>query len=536
MTWYSSGFCVKGNVTPRSGSAPRKTDRRGELPAWRRRRTERVRGAKKDRRCAFCDRSEGQVSFRQEKHIIPASMGNRILISNEECDPCNQLWGQDADGELAFRYAPMRALLGVRRRQGKKPYALTGTAGKSSITGLPAEGRSQISLDGEDPSISVEYLDGNTFRLRFPQPPVRPVGVIQAVLRSAWMLLTADQRSRLTVVRDTLSAPQMPLVYRELFVPGAYPNRAYLRVWEKRISKADGAANCIVEFRLGSLVTLWTSPAADGAYADSELPPVFVSVPGVAPNDKVTIAKFEIASNEALLLGTSASFTMSYESRLEGTADTSVQKRSTSTGRRGRATETVLLRLLSKSTDVLDEYGPMHLDIQRADDKRFRLRLRGSEDQFDLTIDHLWVEGVVNVDFNARPWGRTVEGWRRLNEFFSRMAGEDVVALGMVSIVGLQFPRSRAPAGTRRTLPTGPRRRRVSGPGAGRETLRTSFAISGRRRSRGEVHDRDRGRGDPCWWKDWSQPVRPPDRGPSQGPGQRGRGFDGRSCSCNNVQ
>ncbi|MFT6333913.1 MAG: histidinol phosphatase-like PHP family hydrolase [Halioglobus sp.] len=48
----------------------------------------------KARFCRFCKKSHPKVSFNDDAHNIPKSLGNRFLLSNHECDNCNKLFGK----------------------------------------------------------------------------------------------------------------------------------------------------------------------------------------------------------------------------------------------------------------------------------------------------------------------------------------------------------------------------------------------------------------------------------------------------------
>ena len=46
-------------------------------------------GAKETRKCRFCNRTNEDVSFSKDAHVIPEFMGNKKLLSYFECDECN---------------------------------------------------------------------------------------------------------------------------------------------------------------------------------------------------------------------------------------------------------------------------------------------------------------------------------------------------------------------------------------------------------------------------------------------------------------
>ncbi|MEO8711929.1 MAG: HNH endonuclease [Parafilimonas sp.] len=57
--------------------------------------SEKVHGLKnkKLRTCKFCGKSFPQTTFKKDAHIIPEALGNRYMVSDFECDNCNEIFG-----------------------------------------------------------------------------------------------------------------------------------------------------------------------------------------------------------------------------------------------------------------------------------------------------------------------------------------------------------------------------------------------------------------------------------------------------------
>lgn len=51
-------------------------------------------GDKKERKCRFCGKEHPDVSFKMVTHAVPEFTGNKILISEYECDTCNALFSK----------------------------------------------------------------------------------------------------------------------------------------------------------------------------------------------------------------------------------------------------------------------------------------------------------------------------------------------------------------------------------------------------------------------------------------------------------
>lgn len=76
--------------------------------------------AKKDyRKCRFCGNSqENGAKFSKVAHAIPEALGNKNLILADECDECNEFFGNDIEPNLIEHLDIYRAFLGVKGKNG----------------------------------------------------------------------------------------------------------------------------------------------------------------------------------------------------------------------------------------------------------------------------------------------------------------------------------------------------------------------------------------------------------------------------------
>src|SRR5688500_17375532 len=64
---------------------------------------------KNERICRFCGKSSSDTVFKDFAHLIPESLGNKLVFSDFECDNCNHLFGT-YDNHLANFIGPDRPL------------------------------------------------------------------------------------------------------------------------------------------------------------------------------------------------------------------------------------------------------------------------------------------------------------------------------------------------------------------------------------------------------------------------------------------
>jgi hypothetical protein len=76
--------------------------------------------AKKENRCCrFCNKtmSDG-VTFKKVAHAIPEGLGNKNIILGDECDDCNEFFGNDVEPSLIEHLDIYRVFLGVKGKSG----------------------------------------------------------------------------------------------------------------------------------------------------------------------------------------------------------------------------------------------------------------------------------------------------------------------------------------------------------------------------------------------------------------------------------
>ncbi|WP_434996829.1 helix-turn-helix domain-containing protein [Pectobacterium brasiliense] len=74
---------------------------------------------KADRVCRFCDGTVAtQARFDKEAHAIPAALGNKYLKLADECDTCNQYFGDEIEPTLVELLNIQRVFLGIEARGG----------------------------------------------------------------------------------------------------------------------------------------------------------------------------------------------------------------------------------------------------------------------------------------------------------------------------------------------------------------------------------------------------------------------------------
>jgi hypothetical protein len=73
-----------------------------------------------NKKCRFCDRASSEVTFTNKAHAIPELLNNKGIISNYECDSCNNKFSETIENQLGIMLAPYRAIRQLRKKGGGK--------------------------------------------------------------------------------------------------------------------------------------------------------------------------------------------------------------------------------------------------------------------------------------------------------------------------------------------------------------------------------------------------------------------------------
>lgn len=72
---------------------------------------------KKERKCLFCGLSYPEVRFNKVAHVIPELIGNKTLLSDFECDNCNEIFSR-YENDFAYSLGLTRSFLQVNSKNG----------------------------------------------------------------------------------------------------------------------------------------------------------------------------------------------------------------------------------------------------------------------------------------------------------------------------------------------------------------------------------------------------------------------------------
>ncbi len=178
-----------------------------------------------ERKCRFCGKSKPEVSFRKEAHAIPEFLGNKSVISMNECDICNEFFAREYEDHLSKWFGPMRSLCQMRGKKGTPKY--------KSDTFIAARGDKgmELFMNADSSTMNIKERSSGTFKIpvEMKTQPYVPVRAAQAFIKSAISVLPRELLSECqnTILwllnKATVNLDTFPVLYA--FTPGLNPYR-----------------------------------------------------------------------------------------------------------------------------------------------------------------------------------------------------------------------------------------------------------------------------------------------------------------------
>jgi hypothetical protein len=73
---------------------------------------------KSKRICRYCNKDNSDVKFRKVAHTISEALGNKKIITNDECDTCNEKFGSGIENDLILYLNLYRTVFGIKGKNG----------------------------------------------------------------------------------------------------------------------------------------------------------------------------------------------------------------------------------------------------------------------------------------------------------------------------------------------------------------------------------------------------------------------------------
>jgi hypothetical protein len=159
--------------------------------------------------CRFCGERDVRF-FKNEAHTFPEGLGNRWIVSRDECDKCNQLFSK-YDDAIVKAVAPFLTLGGVRGKSNK--VRQTGRSGGPAVLARRkgVDNRPSLFFGSVDAGIPEQMAitpDGAMhLKLAVAEVPFRPRYAYKALVKMAIALLPDAELSNYSRLRAWLLDP-----------------------------------------------------------------------------------------------------------------------------------------------------------------------------------------------------------------------------------------------------------------------------------------------------------------------------------------
>lgn len=270
-------------------------------------------GNKESRKCMFCGKAKGEVTFKKDAHVIPASLGNRILFNYNECDDCNEHHFGVHENELANYLMLDRVFIGARKRVGLPKYR-PNQKGGNSMEHLPDSNTVSIKLDDLEDRFEIINDDESKniiFKINDPLP-YRPVDICKSLTHMVWPFLSKDRRDNLKHIPQWLLGEFdiLPLYLDVAFVPGNGFSKVILECWESK----DGNFPLMVRFTFGLKILTFYIPASKSLSKAPIRNEIYIQIPEHI--EELSVDGLKINENKRLRPDY-LTYTMSYNSAEE---------------------------------------------------------------------------------------------------------------------------------------------------------------------------------------------------------------------------
>lgn len=209
--------------------------------------------------CRFCHRGPG-ATFRKVAHAIPEALGNKWVVSLDECDNCNELFSR-YEGALADAVAPLLTLGGTRGK-GNAIRQTGRSKGSSVLTRVDAAERPRISMfaQGFDTRdvVSVDPRGRLVLNMPIAGVPFRPRNAYKALCKIAYGIMPEADLPHYDKLRRWLQTPDDGLHFPFLDVglsTGSVGNAPPLAVATllRRVNPRDVVPNLLFILCAGSV-------------------------------------------------------------------------------------------------------------------------------------------------------------------------------------------------------------------------------------------------------------------------------------------
>ncbi|MFN3019929.1 HNH endonuclease [Chryseobacterium sp. TY3] len=136
-------------------------------------------------KCRFCGKDRNQTTFRNESHTFPRFIGNKFVLSEFECDLCNEKFSRTLENDFANFMKLLHNIYSVKGRKGIPTYKRDGIR-------LENKNGFDFILEGvEDSSVSQKG-----FSSKLKSDDFIPIAVYKSLVKMALSMVSESELSK----------------------------------------------------------------------------------------------------------------------------------------------------------------------------------------------------------------------------------------------------------------------------------------------------------------------------------------------------
>jgi hypothetical protein len=139
------------------------------------------------KKCRFCEKSEPEVSFRKIAHAIPELIGNKKILTNNECDSCSEIFSLLLDDSLAKFLGLWRTLMQIKGKTGIVSYK-----DPDGISRIDYTDSGIVIKNHENNEFTKINFDDNTITINGFRQPYVPIAVFKCLVKIAISIIPYD--------------------------------------------------------------------------------------------------------------------------------------------------------------------------------------------------------------------------------------------------------------------------------------------------------------------------------------------------------
>lgn len=269
-------------------------------------------GSKENRSCIFCGKSETEVTFRKEAHIIPAGLGNRTLFNLNECDTCNEHHFSPQENDIVNFLTFDRIFIRAKKRSGKPKYRPPGK--NSFMESTPLSNEVHLHILPEEGAFEVAEVGEKEIRLTIKNLPVySPEGICKCLTHMAWSLLPKTDRQILNYVPNWLlgNISIFPLYLDSINLTKTGFSNVILEIWKSNNENSEYPI--MIRFTYGFKILTFYLPLNPSVTSEPKLCEAYIQL----EEDKAVTLYRDTIENSNKKNQDSKIFTFKYERRDE---------------------------------------------------------------------------------------------------------------------------------------------------------------------------------------------------------------------------